>query len=279
MLRAVKQLLGPSIAYRPVLAKAFNSSTTAIFISQCIYWSDKTSEEDLSFYKSRDEWHYETGLSEKQVEMAAKKAKDKGVLETNYVRNEHKNYFTLNMGALLKLVGAYLEAHPQKCGGTRQKGGRQPTKGGFDIHKTTHKTTHKKGADAPNTGADLIRAYMEKQVEDGLVSDIKKAIRPNEKERGMLKTLAEKGVTGPELKKLIGVNWGEKKFDIAYIARDLVSLRAKIADEKPKRFSGAREFVHWKCSECGQSTESRHAKECSHCKSRALIMVAEKVEA
>ena len=256
MLRAVKTLLGPSIAYKPVLAKAFNSSTTAIFISQCIYWSDKTSDEDLSFYKSREEWHYETGLSEKQVEMAAKRAKEKGVLETNYVRNEHKNYFTLKMGALLELVGAYLEAHPERGGGNTQKGDRQPTKGGFDIHKITQKTTHKNtkeaGKPAPSKSTSPTHVLAEEWCSDiGIEVDMLLG-----KDWKALGSLAKAGIEFDQLQVMsvkAEKGWKGKGKNLAYLNSYRASLLSGTSKTPKKR-------RYWNMEDLAKEEEALHGK-------------------
>lgn len=43
---------------------------SALFLSQCIYWSDKTSREDGFFYKSYQDWERETGLKRRGVDAA-----------------------------------------------------------------------------------------------------------------------------------------------------------------------------------------------------------------
>lgn len=47
---------------------------TALFVSQCVYWSDKTRDEQGWFYKSADQWENELGLSYYQINRSAKKA-------------------------------------------------------------------------------------------------------------------------------------------------------------------------------------------------------------
>jgi hypothetical protein len=48
----------------------------ALFLNQCIYWSDKTKREDGFFYKTAEEWEEETGLSRTEQVGARKKASE-----------------------------------------------------------------------------------------------------------------------------------------------------------------------------------------------------------
>lgn len=46
---------------------------SALFLSQCVYWSDKSSASDGWFYKTHNEWEQEIGLSYFQVKRVVKK--------------------------------------------------------------------------------------------------------------------------------------------------------------------------------------------------------------
>ena len=48
------------------------SIETALFLSQCVYWSDRTSRTDGYFYKSYKEWKTETCLTERALDKARK---------------------------------------------------------------------------------------------------------------------------------------------------------------------------------------------------------------
>jgi len=57
-----------------------NDHTSALLLSQCIYWADKTKDPDGWFYKTEDDWNEELGLSYYQVKRATKILRD--VLQT-----------------------------------------------------------------------------------------------------------------------------------------------------------------------------------------------------
>lgn len=58
----------------------------ALFLSQCVYWSDKGGREDGFFWKSAAAWLEETGLSRFEVDGARKLLMEKGLLEAEVHR-------------------------------------------------------------------------------------------------------------------------------------------------------------------------------------------------
>lgn len=68
----LEELLDRPIAFHRVFVKVTGSVNAAIMLSQAIYWSKRTKSKDGWFYKSRDEWEEETGLSRYEQEAARK---------------------------------------------------------------------------------------------------------------------------------------------------------------------------------------------------------------
>ena len=58
----VKELLRHPIAFYPRLIELTGSPSCALFLSQCIYWTDRTSNKEGWFWKRRDEWQAELNL-------------------------------------------------------------------------------------------------------------------------------------------------------------------------------------------------------------------------
>ncbi|MGR5963949.1 hypothetical protein ACT7DB_05020 [Bacillus cereus] len=58
---------------------------TGLFLSQLVYWSDRTTREDGYFYKTDSEWHEEIRISKYGVRKARKKLEEMSVLKT-YVK-------------------------------------------------------------------------------------------------------------------------------------------------------------------------------------------------
>ena len=55
---------------------------TGLFLSQVIYWADRTKRSDGYFYKTDDEWNQEIKLSKYSVRKARKKLEEMSLLET-----------------------------------------------------------------------------------------------------------------------------------------------------------------------------------------------------
>ncbi len=60
--------------------------TSALFLSQLLYWTDKAKRKDGYVFKSYREWEEEIGLSESQIRRATVKLKTEGVLETKLMK-------------------------------------------------------------------------------------------------------------------------------------------------------------------------------------------------
>lgn len=57
-----KELLRHPIAFYPRLIQLTGSVSAALFLSQCLYWTDRTSDKAGWFWKRRDEWQTELNL-------------------------------------------------------------------------------------------------------------------------------------------------------------------------------------------------------------------------
>jgi hypothetical protein len=66
-----------------VFIELTNDIEAALFLSQCIYWSDKTTRTDGYFYKTFDEWEEETTLTRFKVRACLKKCA--GIIETKKI--------------------------------------------------------------------------------------------------------------------------------------------------------------------------------------------------
>lgn len=71
-LSAVKMLLIRPIAFHPILARLCGSLTAGLMLSQAIYWTDRTSDEDGWFYKTQPEWESEITITRFEQEGARK---------------------------------------------------------------------------------------------------------------------------------------------------------------------------------------------------------------
>jgi hypothetical protein len=68
----VLNLLDRPIAFHRCLVEPAGSVNAALMLSQALYWSKRTKDPHGWFYKTRDEWEEETGLSRWEQESARK---------------------------------------------------------------------------------------------------------------------------------------------------------------------------------------------------------------
>jgi len=87
--------LGRPIAYHSSLAKHVGGVTAAIFLSQLMYW-DERSKSELGVHKTAEEWELETGLSYREQAGARKKLRELGLLIETEQRLQHRIYYKLD---------------------------------------------------------------------------------------------------------------------------------------------------------------------------------------
>jgi hypothetical protein len=101
---AIKNLIARPIAYHRAFA-IFGGATVAIFLSQAYYWTDRGEDPTGWFYKTRDEWERETGLTRSEQETARRKLRDQGILEEKLKGVPCQLYFKVNEDRLMELLG------------------------------------------------------------------------------------------------------------------------------------------------------------------------------
>lgn len=71
-----RYLLDRPIAFHRIFVALTGSITAALMLSQGVYWSLRTNDEEGWFWKTQEEWIEETGLTRKEQENARKKLRD-----------------------------------------------------------------------------------------------------------------------------------------------------------------------------------------------------------
>ena len=74
-------LLDRPIAFHRCFVDITGSVTAALMLSQAIYWQKRTKDHDGWWYKTRDEWTEETGLSRYEQEGARKRLRKLGLMQ------------------------------------------------------------------------------------------------------------------------------------------------------------------------------------------------------
>jgi hypothetical protein len=78
---ALDNILDKPIAFNPSFKKITGSTNAALLLSQAFYWTKRASLPDGWFWKTRDEWMEETGLTEAELDGAREKCRATGVME------------------------------------------------------------------------------------------------------------------------------------------------------------------------------------------------------
>jgi len=94
------------VAYHPVFAKITGSVTSAVLLSQMIYWSTRVTVKDGWFFKTYKDWEEETGMTRRNLDTARKDLQSFGILSERNERLTHRMWYKVNWDALNKLIHA-----------------------------------------------------------------------------------------------------------------------------------------------------------------------------
>lgn len=105
MFSIIKELTGQSniLTMPRIFVELLEDHEQALFLSQLIYWSDKGKLPGGWFYKTYDEWHEETLLTEYKIRKAKKRLEKLGIIETK-IKKANGNptvHYKLNANALV----------------------------------------------------------------------------------------------------------------------------------------------------------------------------------
>lgn len=89
------------------------SHRAALFLSQCVYWSDRSRLPDGWFYKSFREWHEELGLNQHAVETCVKTLKAGEWLHTKIetVQKSPTTFYRADLDKIATSIRLYLSDH------------------------------------------------------------------------------------------------------------------------------------------------------------------------
>lgn len=118
-------ILGNPIAYHRIYATITGSVTSAVMLSQAMYWTPRSSDPLGWFYKTADEWQEETGLSRREQETARRILKDLQILEEKKQGLPCKLFFRVNLETLYSLIVESANQDPTK--GKSKNGGKCQT--------------------------------------------------------------------------------------------------------------------------------------------------------
>lgn len=97
-------LLDRPIAFHRCYVTLSGSVNAGLLLSQAVYWSLRTTDPDGWFYKTREEWEAETGLTRTEQETARRLLRQIDVLEEKNAGLPKKLYFRINAAQLEELL-------------------------------------------------------------------------------------------------------------------------------------------------------------------------------
>lgn len=136
-------ILDRPIAFQRVFVEFGAGITGALFLSQCVYWANRTTDKDGWFYKTQEEWQDETGLSRYEQEGARKKLRDLGLIEEMKAGVPAKLFYRVDESAICNFINlASLDAEIPHTG--MRKTSKQECGKPANIHtEITTETTYK----------------------------------------------------------------------------------------------------------------------------------------
>jgi hypothetical protein len=96
----LKKIFTRPIAFHRCLAELCDSALTGLFLSQACYWSSNSETVDGWFYKTRDDWRNETGMSRSEQETARKTLRNLGILKEKHVGLPRRLWFKVDFQVL-----------------------------------------------------------------------------------------------------------------------------------------------------------------------------------
>lgn len=190
----IERLLDRPIAFQRVFVTLTGSVEAALMLSQAMYWSNRTDDDDGWFWKTREEWEEETGMKRSGQESARRKLRRHKFWEEELRGVPAKLHYRIDIQELenaLRHSGdddqpTSRQESNQPVGGkaASQLAGIQPTgRPGSSQHYTestteitTETTAETKdffaGAKAQDSGQEIVNASQETNGTDLIVNDI-----------------------------------------------------------------------------------------------------------
>jgi hypothetical protein len=179
---ALDNILDRPIAFNPSFKKITGSTNAALLLSQAFYWSKRTADKDGWFYKTREDWMDETGLTLEELDGARAKCKASGVMEEKLKGVPATVHYRVNKPKVYELLGVQIGGIPQSSFSDLPQIGGKPESGSYPIFnkesETTTEITTENGAGAPlpldwqiAAGAKTIHPLSEENVFLGKVRD------------------------------------------------------------------------------------------------------------
>ncbi len=96
----LREVLDRPIAYHVSFARITGSAVAGLMLSQAVYWSNRTRDPEGWFYKTREDWEDETGLTRTEQERARKILGSLSIMEEKRRGVPAKMFYRVNMQVL-----------------------------------------------------------------------------------------------------------------------------------------------------------------------------------
>jgi hypothetical protein len=110
---ALDNILDKPIAFNPSFKKVTGSTNAALLLSQAFYWTKRATLPDGWFWKTREEWMEETGLTEAELDGAREKCRAVGVLEEKLKGVPATLHYRVNKQRVYELLGFQFPEIPE----------------------------------------------------------------------------------------------------------------------------------------------------------------------
>jgi DnaD/phage-associated family protein len=139
---ALDNILDRPIAFNPSFKKITGSTNAALLLSQAFYWTKRTNDKEGWFYKTREEWVEETGLTLEELDGARAKCKASGVMEEKLKGVPATVHYRVNKPKVYELLGFQFGEFPQSgLSDLPQIGGKPESGSDPNFNKVTESTS------------------------------------------------------------------------------------------------------------------------------------------
>jgi hypothetical protein len=145
------------IAFQRAFISIGAGVTGALMLSQAVYWSNRTNDNNGWFYKTQAQWEDEIGLTRYEQEGARKKLKALGILEEVKRGVPCKTFYRVNFSVLDNLLIQYAENQQTSSQKTSKPCSGNSTSSAGEKPQTITETTQR----LPETTTDIIVASDE----------------------------------------------------------------------------------------------------------------------
>jgi hypothetical protein len=139
-IQLAKLLLKRSVAFHWALAMICQSVNAGLMLSQAMYWTERTDDDEGWFYKTRGDWFAELCLGKYEQLKAREILKDLEFMKEDLRGNPAKTHYQVQQINVYKALFEMAGKQPTKKAGN-QPSGKQPTEGGKPDNKSAENQT------------------------------------------------------------------------------------------------------------------------------------------